>query len=306
MRLGKTLIAATAFAVAALSCGRHDSEPRHDPDVLVIIGDTALTLNDVVAKIPPGLEPDDSTSLFAEIVDDWIAGELLEDVASRTLPDLDRIDRMVAQYRRRLIVNSYKQVMRESRRPNVNADSIDSYWRRFGKEMILEEPLVKGIYIKLPERSVSLPEIREMFADGSTESIDRLEKENVSEAIHYDNFSDRWIEWSKIASQLPYRFYDADAFLSSTKDFETTYNGNVYILHVYSHVGSGDLMPRDYADDRIREILENRNIAVYEQSLVKALYQRALDDGRLTTVSYDPVEHKYLKQLHYEDNNTKK
>lgn len=289
-------LAATAFAVAALSCGHGDVKPAGDPDVLVMVGDTALTLADVERLIPAGLDRDDSTAMFTEIVDDWIEGQLLEEVASRTLGDLDRIDRMVASYRRRLIVESYRRAMLDSRRSSVSRDSVEQYFSRYGGSMRLEQPLVKGIYIKLPANSPSLEKVRKLVKSSTPRSISELENNEVGEALHYDNFTDRWIEWGLIASQLPYRFYDADAFLESTRDFETSYNGNVYLLHVNGHIPSGALMPQEYAMDRIREVLSTRDVAEYERTLVKHLYQRALENGRLITVGYDPVEHKYLKQ----------
>ena len=304
MKSALTLIAATVMAVAALSCGRPGKERRYDAGVLVIIGDTALTLEDVVMRIPPGLEPADSAALFAGVVDDWIEGQLLEEAASRTLADLDKIDRMVEQYRRRLIVNAYRRAMLEGQRVKVSPDSVDAYWRRFGSEMILDQPLVKGLYLKISAGSPSLGRARELMAEGTADGVAELERDIVGEALHYDNFTDRWVDWGTVAAQMPCRINDADAFLSSTKDFETTYNGNVYILHVTGSVASGRGMPKEYADGRIREILYSRNVAAYEKALVKALYQRAIDDGRLTTVSYDPVEHKFLRQN--EENNAKR
>ena len=129
--------------------------------------------------------------------------------------------------------------------------------------------------------------------------MDKLEKYGLKEAMQYDYFADRWVDWQVISEQIPYRFYDPDAFVESTKNFETTYNGSTYFLHIISYLKSGDVMPFDFARDQIAEILSGNKQKEHERRLIASLYNQALKDGRLKVMGFNPVTHKM-------NNNSKK
>ncbi len=54
-------------------CGKSEGSPEYD-DVLLSMGDSVLTLNDVVRSIPIGTSPADSAARVKGIVDTWIEG----------------------------------------------------------------------------------------------------------------------------------------------------------------------------------------------------------------------------------------
>ena len=69
-------------SVAMLSaCGGKKTDSQVDSDVLVTVGDSSLRLNDVIVKIPVGLNPADSAAMFHQIVDNWIRDLVLIEFA---------------------------------------------------------------------------------------------------------------------------------------------------------------------------------------------------------------------------------
>lgn len=284
--------AAAFFALAVMSvagCRSKAVETDVRSDVLLSVGDSVLTMHDVMTRIPEGMDPADSAEMFRSVVDTWLEDLLLEDLARNTLTDMERIDRMVADYRRRLIVMSYMQKARENRASKISGESIRRYYDRHKEELVLEVPLVKGVFLKYPENSLQLGRVRSLMTDGSPECIDSLETEGLGEALQYDYFGDRWIDWSSVAEQIPYRFFDAEAFLQAQDYFETEYNGAVYMLRVYGHIPSGEIMPFEFAGQRIERILEGRDAAAVERALVVSLCRKAIEEGRLVTYGYDPL-----------------
>lgn len=272
----------------AVSCG-HSGKPAMHSDALVCIDDSVLTESWVVSRIPVGIEASDSIALFQNIVDKWIEGMVLTDMAKTKLPDMDEIDRKVNEYRNRLIVAEYLKKMRAGRQFRINPDSVRRFYDMHRSEMISENPLVKGIYLKIPENATGLEEIKECVFSATDKSIDRLENNWIGQALQYDYFQNRWVDWEIISEQIPYRFYDTDAFLSMTKNFETTCNGSVYLLHISDYLPSGSELPFDFASSRIMSIFERERIDSYEEALVRSLVKKAIADGRLVAVGYDPV-----------------
>lgn len=280
-----TLLSALLLFV---SCGKDKSEARDDSDVLLRAGEETLTLKDVVRKIPVGLEAADSVAMFHLIVDNWIKGRVLSALAERKLPNVDEIDDKVADYRNRLIVAEYLDEMKKGKDFKISADSIRKFYDRYKGDMLTEAPLVRGIYLKVAANRTNLDEIRSLVFCGSDDCIDRLERTVAGDAIQYDYFINDWVDWQTIADQIPYRFYDPDAFLKSTRNFETSYNGSVYMFHVSDYLPSGSEPPYEFASIQIGDMMERASIRKFEESLVRSLVNKAMGDGDLIAVGYDP------------------
>ena len=107
---------------------RVDGEPASRDFELLSVGDSALMLSDVVSRIPQGISEADSAAMFASIVDAWVQDMLLTDVAADNLPDLERIERMVADYRNRLIMMEYRKRMKQDARHAPTDDEIRRYY----------------------------------------------------------------------------------------------------------------------------------------------------------------------------------
>lgn len=282
------------LAGSLVSCGGASHDASSSGDVLLLVGDSALMMDDVVRKIPTGLSEADSVAMFNSIVDRWLESLLLIDVAKENLPDMSRIDRMVEDYRNTLIIQEYMRMMTDDMRREVKAGDVRKYYEAFGDSMLLEHPLVKGIYIKLPDDSPALDEVRSLIADASPQSIDRIEKQCLKGAMQYDYFADRWIDFSTLAEHIPYRIDDPDLFVREHINFELNRGGSVYLLHISDYLPSGAQMPAEYAEAGIREILGRHRDRENERKLVNSIFKNALKQGKLKAVSFNPLTHKYI------------
>lgn len=275
---------------AAMFCGCHGGREGGSEDKLVVqAGDSALMLEDVLMQIPRGLSPEDSVAMFRTLVETWLRRQILTGVAERNLSNMDQIDKMVENYRADLLLTRYLALMDEGSDKNVSDRDITLYYRQHRDSMILEEPLVKGIFLKVPENNSRLSELREWMKDNSERAIDDLESSGLRGAFQYEYFKDRWHPWHEVAELIPYRFFDADAFLESTMDFETSYGGSVYIIHISEYVASGTPMPEDYARDQIREDMRQANILKHRRELISSIYKHEVEEGRLRKGIYDPL-----------------
>lgn len=288
-----SLCVAACVALAGCS-GDGQKQQLIDYDVLIQIGDSTLTLHEVVGRIPVGLEPADSVNLFNKIVDTWIQNLLLRQVAADNLTDLSRIDAMVDEYRNQLIVSEYRRRIKEENVDAVPDDSVRDYYRRFGAEMTLEHPLVKGIYIKLPAKSENVDEIARRMRSARPDDIDFIEKNGLRDAMQYDWFEDRWVDWQILAEQIPQRINDPDSFVASGRFFSTEYNGAVYMLRISDFIRSGEKMPYDFAAPLIADRLNEKQRTSYESRLINSLYRKALREGKLKKITYDPVTHQRI------------
>lgn len=271
------LISAFCLSATLTACGDNDENIGIVPtdEILAQYGDSVLRLQDVERLLPPDISSADSVLLKRSITDQWIDGQLIEDLASNQIDDMDRIDRLTAQYRRSLIIDSYRRKIKTSAVWKVSDKAINDYYAKHQSELLLERPVIKGLFIKVPASSRYLDDIRRWMKDASAEAYDQLENIGSSETVSFRYFINNWIDFDAITEGIPYKFGDYDKFVDENIDFETENNGTIYILHLSEFRHSGELMPEEYAAPIIEDIITNRQIEDYEKDILKSLRKTA-------------------------------
>ncbi len=261
------------------ACGSKGEENVSAPtdDIVAQYADSCLRMSDIKRQLPPGISSADSAKLTRTIIDQWIDGQLIEELAANQIDDIDRIERLTEDYRRSLIIDSYRRKIRSSVGQNIDAKTIKEYYGRHQSELVLERPVIKGLFIKTPATSRYLDDIRRWMKDASAEAYDELENIGRNETVSFRYFINTWIDFDVITEGIPYRFGDYDKFVEDNIDFETENNGTVYILHITEHRHSGEQMPEDYAAPIIEDIITNRQIADYEKEIIKSLRETAIE-----------------------------
>lgn len=265
------------------SCSRDSREDdAESDDVVISFDDQVLTMTDILSRMPSGIDGEDSVALVEGIADNWLEERLLEDAALDNIGDDARIEKMVADYRRRLLVAEYRKRVRASiSEKNIASDSLKAYYMRHVEEYRLDRPVVKGVFVKMPAASEWVDDVRRWLAAADQRSIDKLEKHALADALQYEFFADTWQDWEAISNQIPYHFADADAFVKSHRDFETTYGSNIYFLHIGDFLPSGSPMPYEIAAVQIKVALADAARGNSEKQIILSLRQRAEKEGRL-------------------------
>ncbi len=273
-------VIAGALAVILVSACSHADEG--DGQVLVRIGTSQLTRTDLAKALPVGLNSADSARYASAYIKRWIDSRLISDIASTEIEMAD-IDRMVNDYRNRLIELEYRKRMADAHAvTEFSEDSLRSYYAANKMDFILDRPMLQGIYLKVPDNAPNLAAIRRLYRSDKQDDIDRLEKEVLTSAIHYDYFRDKWVDWSQVEMHIPYDFGDkADAFLKGRDHFETTAGGFVYLLDIKDVLPTGAVMPFDNAKRLITERLTARQRRIYDANLMRNLYDKTMADGKI-------------------------
>lgn len=272
------------LCIIAASCGsRHSGSDTLPEGVLAAVGDATLTRAALDQAIPTGISHDDSTRFARAYIRNWIDTRLVEDVASRAV-DMDEIDRMVQQYRRDAIMRAYRDRMFEAEHAATTfSDSlVADYYSRHSAEFLLQRPLIKGVYIKLPDDARELPAVRRLYRSTRPADIDRLEKEVLGSAVHYDYFRDRWIDWEQVEARIPYDFGANPAdYVKSHRNLDASLGGFTYLLEISDVLPAGSVMPLETARPLIEDRLRAEDRRAYDAALRTRLFDRALSRGTL-------------------------
>ncbi|MDE6633104.1 MAG: hypothetical protein K2K23_08915, partial [Muribaculaceae bacterium] len=249
------LLLLSCLGIAA-GCRHGATEPvASDCEIVAQYRDSVLLLSDIVRQLPPGISSADSVALIKKIVDQWIDGFLIEDLAAGQIDDMDRINSLTADYKRSLIADSYRRKMRRNGVQPVDMDGVKAYYKSHLNELRLERPIVKGLYIRVPASSKFVDDIRQWMKNADPDSYDALENTGRREASAFRYFADQWVDFDAIAGEIPQKLGDGDQFVEYNVDFETELNGMIYILHLTDFRKSGSTMPIEYATPIIEDRL---------------------------------------------------
>lgn len=267
--------------ILSTACSKNE---QNSGDILVTVGNAVLTIDDLRKQLPSGLSEEDSIALSHSYIRSWIDSRLISEIASQNIGDLSEIDRMTEQYRNELITYEYRRRMFDDRiKSEIAEDSIKKYYDENLQELVLQRPILKGIYLKIPNESPSLKNAKKWYVSTKTEDIDKLEKQCLDGAIHYDYFRDRWVDWERIESLIPAEFgSDPNTFLATHKNLEITQGDFTYLLSISEYLPSGKAMPYEFAKETIKDILAYSRRAEFDRMLRLSLLKEAEDNGQIT------------------------
>lgn len=278
--------------VLLASCKKEKEIPDN---VIIRFEDLYLTKEEIIDQIPEGISQNDSVALFDALVDTWIKDNVLSDFAEERLYDLSEINRRVEDYRNALIVQEYLKKMRASKNIKCDETKVREYYSDHRKELKLDVPLVKGIFLKINSDSKGKAEIKKLLSSKNIEDIDKFEQKWLDQAIEYNYFRDKWIDWETVSGLIPYRFGESSKFLEENNFFETEYDDCTYFLQITDYLPIGEEQPYDFAKIWITDILNQGELAEYERALVNSLIEKSVKDKKLEIIGYDPLTHELKK-----------
>ena len=269
------------IAAVMTGCGQEHNHKGKTP--LVEVSGEFLYKEDLQAALPLNISKDDSV-LFAEhYIRNWIEDALLFDKAEGNIPDNDKISKLVENYRRALIMHTYQEELVNQKLANdISEEEINAYYEKNKELFRLDNPLVKGLFIKVPLSSPDLGNVRVWYRKNNQDVIEKLEKYSLRNAVSYDYFYDRWTSVPDVAAKIPLKVLDTDAnYLDKNRNVEVKDTAFCYFLHIEDFLGKDKQKPLDFARDEIKEILINLKRVEFINKVKEDLYQRASDRNKI-------------------------
>lgn len=269
------------IAAAMTGCGQEHNHKGKTP--LVEVSGEFLYKEDLQAALALNISKDDSV-LFAEhYIRNWIEDALLFDKAEGNIPDNDKISKLVENYRRALIMHTYQEELVNQKLANdISEEEINAYYEKNKELFRLDNPLVKGLFIKVPLSSPDLGNVRVWYRKNNQDVIEKLEKYSLRNAVSYDYFYDRWTSVPDVAAKIPLKVLDTDAnYLDKNRNVEVKDTAFCYFLHIEDFLGKDKQKPLDFARDEIKEILINLKRVEFINKVKEDLYQRASDRNKI-------------------------
>lgn len=198
---------------------------------------------------------------------------LLYDLAKRELPDLDRLEQQVEDYRRDLYIQTYLNQKLLLKADAVADEDCKAFYDKYGKELKLDEPIVKGLLVKLPLQNKKNAELRTwltQLSQGKEECLADLERFCAQKASVYDNFCNQWVRLNRLTDQLPITIVEPRQFLA-IRAFETSDAEYEYHYVITDYRLAGEVQPYEWARQGILELLIQQRRETFRRELIEQL-----------------------------------
>ncbi|MDR1380688.1 MAG: peptidyl-prolyl cis-trans isomerase [Tannerella sp.] len=256
-------------------------------DVVVRVKDRTFTRGEIDGLIPKGISSADSLIRAEAIVKKWAIDVLTDDAAYQNMgDDKAEIDRLVNEYRRSLMRYRYQErIIRDKVSATISDYDQVKYYEENKPQFILSENLIKGLFIKVPAGAPGLENVRKWYVSDSEESLEKIEKYGIRNAIIYDYFYDHWVNFDEVMAKIPQRLSNPTRFLMTNHHLEVSDSTHVYFLNISDKSLISGVAPFDYVKSRIHEILVNKRKIEYLRVFGENLYRDAVKNGTVKFIT---------------------
>ena len=279
------------FVVLALGgCSQEYDHKGKTP--LVGVAGKFLYKEDLRLALPMNLTKEDSILFSERYIKTWIEDVLLFDKAEGNIPDNDKIANLVENYRKALIMHVYQEeLVHQKLVEEISVSDIEAYYDENKSMYLLEEPVIKGLFIKVPLHAQGLANVRRWYKQNSQDAIEQLEKYSLRNAVTYDYFYDTWKSVKDVISAIPEgEWKRTDDYLDKHRNVELKDTAYCYFLHVEDFQGKGKVKPLDFAKEEIKNILINLKRVNFINHVKDDLYRQASDKNKIIYYYLDSNE----------------
>ena len=259
-----------------LFCACADKESKMNKDAIVSVEGHTLTLGELQKVIPDGISPEDSTLLADNYIQSWATDIILYENAQRNVQNQAEIDKMVGEYRKSLVINSYQQRLMQERLQAPTEEEVNSFYHEHQQEFLLNDFVVKGLLIKIPNSAPKQDQLKKQMRKMDNAAIEFIEKYSVQYAVSYDYFIDNWVYYTELLKTIPVNATDVNQFLSQTKFYENKDSAYTYMLSITDYKVLGGVAPFDMVQDKATAMLFNLRKMGYIRQFAQMLYDDAL------------------------------
>lgn len=272
----------TLFLLSNIACqSSNEADVDSSLDPIVVVNDKVLYLSQLKELIPIGLTSEDSAKIAETYIDKWISDELIYEKARQNVDDAE-INQMVEDYRRNLILNTYEaRLLREMVANKVSDEELEKYYKENSSQFKLEENIIKGLFLKVPESSSQVANFQKWYKQGTEEAVSNIEKATLQNVVGYDYFYNKWVDFDSVLDNIPMTISDQSQYLKGNRNIEYKDDSFVYLLNIKEYKLKGDIAPFDYIKSQIEEIVLEKRRKDFLQQIKKDLYDKAIEKDEI-------------------------
>ena len=249
--------------------------------------DRPVMREDIEGLIPKGLSQSDSLIRAESIMKKRIIDMLMDEVAYQNMGDEKaEIEKLVNEYRRSLIRHRYQERLVNDRvSSTIREYEQNEYYEHNKEQFVLNDNLIKGLFLKVPVQAPGIDSIRLWYASSTEESLGKIERYCLQNALIYDYFYDNWVIFGEIMRKIPIQISNPVQFLKVNDHIEVSDSSYIYFLNIAESLLVGNEAPFDYVQTQIISMLVNQRKIDFLRDFGEKLYLDAVKNGNVKFIS---------------------
>jgi hypothetical protein len=233
--------------------------------------------------LPKFNSEEDSTKRYLNFIESWAKENILYDLSLTNLSQSKKneIDKLVEKFRIDLYINSYKDLIINSRIDSiVDQTDIESYYESNINNFSLNENLIKYRYLKLPSDNLNLSRIRRNFIRMNDD--DRVFLDSLNFQFADTKLNDTlWITEREVISSLEFlNQSNKSNYFRTNRLFVINSDEYVEYFYVKDLLKSGNIPPLSYLYERIRSIIINQRKIELLQNINNEILKDAIKSNK--------------------------
>lgn len=276
------VIILTIFSL--LSCQSNSSNASKE--VIAEVKGKYLYLADLQDVLPKGLSHKDSALFASDYIQNWVSDELMYDVARRNIPNEEKIDQLVEDYRRQLIASEYQRYLIEEKlSKEISDDEVASYINSHKASMTMKTSQIRGLYLKVPVKSPNINRLRSWMNLKREEDLEEINRYSIQYAADYENFTERWVDFDEVMANIPYNVSNPALFLKQNRQLQVRDSAFFYLLAIRDAAIAGMPFPDELAKTEARSQLVLQRKIDFLNNFRREIMSKALKNGDAVVTS---------------------
>jgi hypothetical protein len=239
---------------------------RESEGIIASVGDNFLYKEDIEHIVPQGTSSSDSALIVEAYIQRWATNILTLKNAERNVSNQQEINKMVEEYRQRLMIHNYQQEM-VSEKVKLPTEIEAKQFYESNKELfLLEDAVIKGAIIKVPN-NIKTDNIQRKFKN-LNENIADIEKYALQYATDYVLFTEYWrlvgdvinTETSKLKINKIGYYEEKDSL-------------HLMLINVTEYLPQGEVAPFEMIKEDVQTMLYNQHKMDYLNNFEKEMFE---------------------------------
>ena len=283
MKLISKIYLPLSFLILLSSCEKKTATVDDSQAPIVSVLDKVLYKNTIDKLVPIGMSAEDSIKLVDNYIKSWAQDILLYEKAKENISESQEVKRLVAEYKKSLLVNDYQNgLLQEKVSENPNDSDLKRFYDNNSVLFTLKDEIVKGIYLKIPKESSEVENFKRIYNKKTADAINEIDSKALQNTVAYENFYDYWVNLHEILNNIPVSIDDVGTFLSKNKTINISDSSFVYLLNISEYMISGELAPYEFVKEKTKISYIERQRETFVKELNEDLYNNAIDKGQIT------------------------
>jgi len=267
----KQLFVFSAVVLLLSSCF-NNNEGR----IIASVNEKDLMLEEVLEEMPIQIE--DSSFFVERYMNDWIRKQLMIYHAEINLSSaIQNYEKQIKEYRASLLIYAYQQeLINQNFDTSISLKQVTDYYNQYKDEFKLSKNIFKGRFIVVDRSAPKLINLNKWYKSNKESSLEDLNDYCQQFAKEYYLEDDKWQYFSIFNQKLPEYIIEESYFLENTKGVVFEDDNLRYYVFIKDYLINGSISPLEMEQEKIKNVLLNKNKIEYLKQLEDELYQNGL------------------------------